>query len=458
MNEFMEITSWVSEFALGIPLMFMILGVGCYMTVRLSFLSWRRLGTAFRLLWQGRTSDGKEGEISPFSALMTALSATVGTGNIVGVAAAIAIGGPGALFWMWVSALIGMATKYSEAVLAVHFRERDEDGNYVGGPMYYIRNGLGKRWLWLATCFALFGACAAFGIGNLIQSNSIAGAVQQQGVPPWATGLVLMVLIGAVILGGVKRIAVWASLLVPASILIYMGTAILVILLNISSLPGVIQSIFVSAFTGHAATGGFVGATIWAALRFGIGRGVFSNEAGLGSAAIAHAAAITDSPVRQGNIAMLGTFIDTILACSMTGFVILTSGVWMDGQSGVYLSLAAFNATLPGSGLLVTFSLIVFGFTTMLGWSYYGERCWQYLFGVRAVQLYRVLYVLVIMAGCLALTLEAGAQQGVAFVWELSSILNTMMAFPNIVALILLSSVVVTLTRQYEQERKSEQG
>lgn len=451
MNKLLDIVSWTSEFVLGIPLMLMIITVGCYLTLRLAFMPWRRLGTGFRLLFKGRHGDGK-GDISPFSALMTALSATVGTGNIVGVSAAIVIGGPGALFWMWVSALIGMATKYSEAVLAVHFREKDESGSYVGGPMYYIRNGLGPKWAWMAGSFAFFGAIASFGIGNLIQSNAIASVLDQYGVHPATTGLVLMVLVGAVILGGVKRIAVMANFFVPASILLYMGTGIVLILINITALPEAIKSVFVSAFTGHAAAGGFVGATIWAALRFGIDRGVFSNEAGLGSAAIAHAAAETNSPVKQGYIAMLGTFIDTILACSVTGFVVLTSGVWTQGHLGADLALAAFNEILPGSGLVVISSLIVFGFTTILGWSYYGERCWQYLFGVKSIKFYRTLFVLMVMAGCMALTIEAGAQRGVLLVWEISSMLNTLMAVPNIIALLMMGGLVVALTKSGSNE------
>ena len=361
------------------PIMLTLLvGVGIYLTVGLRAITWRRLAYSLRLLWQSRSSaPDDKGDITPFQALMTALSATVGSGNIAGVATAIYLGGPGAVFWMWVTALFGMASKYGEAVLAVHFREVDEFGNHVGGPMYYIQNGLGFRWRWLAVLFSLFGALAAFGIGNTVQANTVATAVEASlHLPVWVSGLVMAVFTGAVIIGGVRRLGAVAATLVPFMAISYIAGALIIILLNVEQVPTALMTIFHHAFTGTAAAGGFAGATVLMAIHFGVARGLFSNEAGLGSAPIAHAAAKTKDPVHQGLIAMLGTFIDTIVVCTMTALVIILTGSWTSGQTGVALTSDAFNTGLAqGGGVVVTMALILFAFTTLLGWSYYGERC-----------------------------------------------------------------------------------
>ncbi|MCP4286525.1 MAG: sodium:alanine symporter family protein [Gammaproteobacteria bacterium] len=426
------------------PLMLvLILGTGLFLQAGLKILPLRKLGYGFNLLWKGRVPPaGGKGEISPFNALMTSLSATIGTGNIAGVATAIFLGGPGALFWMWCTALVGMATKYAEAVCAVKYREVDELGNHVGGPMYYIKNGLGKKWLWLAPAFAGFGAIAGFGIGNTVQANSVADVLNSSyGIPTWVTGVVLLVLVGAVILGGIKRIAQVAGKLVPFMAIAYLLAGLVVLAINAAEIPAAFGLIFTHAFTPTAATGGFAGAAVWAAIRFGVARGVFSNEAGLGSAPIAHAAAQTKGPVNQGLVAMLGTFIDTLIVCSITGLAIITSGVWTSGETGASLTSAAFEAALPGYGShIVTISLAIFAFTTMLGWSFYGEKCVEYLFGVKSIMPFRILW-------CLAAPLGAIANLG--FIWLLADTLNALMAIPNLLALILLSPVVFKLTQEF---------
>ncbi len=424
------------------PLMLvLILGVGFFLQVGLKFMPIIRLGMGFSLLWKGREGSG-EGQISPFNALMTSLSATIGTGNIAGVATAVFLGGPGALFWMWMTALVGMATKYAEAVLAVKYRERDALGNYVGGPMYYIKNGLGRRWYWLAPLFAGFGAIAGFGIGNTVQANSVADVMDTTfGLPPLLTGLILMTLTGAVILGGITRIASVAGKLVPLMAVLYILAGLIVLLLNIGSLGTAFGLVFTHAFTPTAAEGGFAGAAVWAAIRFGVARGVFSNEAGLGSAPIAHAAAETRGPVTQGLVAMLGTFIDTIIVCTITGLAIIASGAWTSGESGAGLTSLAFEQTLPGLGnYIIAAALSVFAFTTILGWSFYGEKCVEFFFGVKSLLPFRLLW-------CIAVPLGAMADLG--FVWLLADTLNALMAVPNLIALALLSPVVFRLTRAY---------
>ena len=444
-----SVVSSVNSIVWGAPMLILIVGVGLFLMLRLTLMPLRKLGYGFKLLWNGRVPEGV-GDITPFNALMTSLSATIGTGNIAGVATAIAIGGPGALFWMWVTALVGMATKYSEAVLAVNFRETDSTGKHIGGPMFYIKNGLGKNWTWLAFTFAFFGAFAAFGIGNMVQSNSIADALDDKlGVAPMLTGAVLLVLAGAVLLGGITRIATWAGSLVPFMAVFYVLFGVIVLIINANEVPAAIATVFSSAFTGTAATGGFAGAAIWAAIRFGVARGVFSNEAGLGSAPIAHAAASTTDPVRQGTIAMLGTFLDTIIVCSITGLAIVSTGVWTSGETGVDLTAMAFGSSLPGGEYLVIFSLAIFAFTTILGWSYYGEKCWQFLFGDKSVKIYRVAYIAAIFIGPWALTIEGGARAGIDMVWLIADTLNAMMALPNLIALTLLSPLVIKLTREY---------
>lgn len=429
----------------GPMMLVLILGVGLFLSIGLKLMPILRIGTGFRLLWGGRTAsagDEKEGEIPPFQALMTAMSATVGTGNIAGVATAIFLGGPGALFWMWITALIGMATKYSEAVLAVKYRETDEKGQHVGGPMYYIKNGLGKKWAWMGVAFAIFGAAAGFGIGNTVQSNSVADVLHANfSIPTWISGLVMMILVGAVILGGIKRIGHVAGALVPFMALSYLIAGLVVLAINAHLLPQALDLIFTHAFSPVAAQGGFAGAAVWAAIRFGVARGVFSNEAGLGSAPIAHAAAQTNDPVRQGLIAMLGTFLDTLVICTITGLVIVSSGAWTGGESGAALTSQAFATALPGMGnYLVAIALAIFAFTTIIGWSFYGERCVEFLFGIKAITPYRVLWILAI---------PLGATLSLDFVWLVADTLNAMMAIPNLVALTLLSPVVFKLTQEY---------
>jgi AGCS family alanine or glycine:cation symporter len=416
------------------PIMLTLLvGVGIYLTVGLQAITWRKLAYSLRLLWSSRSSPpDNQGDITPFQALMTALSATVGSGNIAGVATAIYLGGPGAVFWMWVTALFGMASKYGEAVLAVHFREVDELGHYVGGPMYYIQNGLASHWRWLAVLFSTFGALAAFGIGNTVQANTVATAVESSlHLPAWVSGLVMAVFTGAVIIGGVRRLGVVAATLVPFMAFSYIAGALLIILLNVEQVPTALMAIIHHAFTGTAAAGGFAGATVLMAIHFGVARGLFSNEAGLGSAPIAHAAAKTKDPVHQGLIAMLGTFIDTMVVCTMTALVIILTGSWTSGQTGVALTSAAFNTGLAeGGGVVVTLALVLFAFTTLLGWSYYGERCVEYLFGVRAIQPFRILWVIAI---------PIGAMGNLGVVWTIADILNGLMAIPNLIALLALT-------------------
>lgn len=423
------------------PLMLvLILGTGFFLSLGLRLMPVLKLGYGFQMLWQGRKGTG-DGQISPFNALMTAMSATIGTGNIAGVAIAIVIGGPGALFWMWCTALVGMATKYAEAVLAVQYREVDEKGQYVGGPMYYIKNGLSKKWLWLGTAFAIFGAFAGFGIGNMVQSNSVADVMLETfGVSKLVTAIILSLLAGAVILGGIVRIAHVAGKLVPFMAITYILAGLIILLVHAGEIPAALGLILESAFTGHAAAGGFAGAAIWVAIQQGVARGVFSNEAGLGSAPIAHAAAQTNDPVRQGVIGMLGTFIDTLCVCTITGLVIIVTGVWTSGDTGAPLTAAAFAHTLPFGQEVVSIGQAVFAFTTILGWSVYGEKCVEYLFGVKSIFPFRVIWVAAVFWG---------AQQKLGFVWLLADTLNAMMALPNLIALLLLSPVVFKLTKDY---------
>ena len=431
----------LSSFIWGPVMLAFLLGVGIYLMFGLKAFPWRYTVKSFVILWKGRQID-QDGEISPYQALMTSLSATIGTGNIAGVATAIAMGGPGAVFWMWVTALFGMATKYAEAVLAVKYREVDALGHHVGGPMYYIKNGLGQKWHGLAVAFAIMGALAAFGIGNMVQANSVADAVESMfKIPVWITGVVLTLFTAIVIIGGIERVAKVASKLVPVMAIAYMGCALFVIMTNVEQIPDALMIIVNSAFTETAAVGGFVGASVWAAIRFGVARGVFSNEAGLGSAPIAHAAAQTNNPVQQGMIAMLGTFIDTLLVCTMTALVIIMTGAWESGETGAALSTAAFNSGIPGlGGYVVVLGLVVFAFTTILGWSYYGERCAEFLFGVKVIWPYRFLWLCAI---------PVGAMGKLAIIWLLADVLNGFMAIPNLIALALLSPVIFRATREY---------
>jgi AGCS family alanine or glycine:cation symporter len=447
------LTEWINVLngiVWGPAMLVLILGTGLFLMFGLRFMPILKLGYGSKMLWRGRESGSEsgQGDISAFNALMTSLSATIGTGNIAGVATAIFLGGPGALFWMWMTALVGMATKYAEAVLAVHYRETDANGNKSGGPMYYIKNGLGNRFAWLGSTFAIFGAMAGFGIGNTIQANSVADALNSKfDIPFEWTGIAIAVLVALVLLGGIKRIAHVAGKLVPFMAVSYVLAAMVILLLHAEQIPAAFDLIFTYAFTPIAATGGFAGAAVWAAIRFGVARGIFSNEAGLGSAPIAHASAMTNNPVRQGTVAMMGTFIDTIIICSMTGLVIIVSGAWTSGETGASLSSLAFESAMPGIGsYVVTLGLSVFAFTTILGWSIYSEKCVTYLLGIKAVIPFRILWILAV---------PVGAVSDLEFIWLVADTLNALMAIPNLIALLLLSPVVFGLTTTYFKNKKN---
>ena len=444
MENINELLSSASSLAWGPVMLVLLLGTGVYLTIRLKFLPLRNLFYAFSLLWKERNNDRAEGDISPFSALMTAMAATVGTGNIAGVAAALFIGGPGAIFWMWMTALVGMATKYSEAVLAVKYREIDDEGRHVGGPMYYIKNGMGEKWKPLAFAFALFGTIAAFGIGNMVQANAVAGAMDTAfGFNNQAVGAVMMVLVGLVLFGGIKRIAKTATALVPVMAILYIAFSLYILGANIDQLPNALATIVESAFTGSAAAGGFAGASIILAIQFGVARGVFSNEAGLGTAPIAHAAAKTNDPVHQGHIAMLGTFIDTIILCTMTALVIMVTGVWQSGETGSPLTALAFTTGLGSDfgAVFVAIALAIFAFTTLVGWSYYGERCAEYIAGTKVITGYRILWIIAVFAG-------AALSNHFNTVLILADVLNALMAIPNLIALLVLSPVIIKLSQE----------
>jgi AGCS family alanine or glycine:cation symporter len=452
MGEFLQsIESFVGTlgaFAWGPPMLIFLVGTGFYLTVILKGLQFRKLWYSLWLALVKRRDDGDEpGDITHFQALMTALSATVGTGNIAGVATAIAAGGPGALFWMWITGLVGMATKYGEAVLAVQYRIKDENGNMSGGPMYYISRGLG--WKWLATLFAIFASVAAFGIGNMVQSNSVAMAVEAIFyVPAWVTGMVLMVSTALVILGGIKNIGRVTGVLVPVMIVFYMGGALIILVIHAAGIPAALALVVKQAFSPTAATGGFLGASVMMGIRMGVARGVFSNESGLGSAPIAAAAAQTKHPVTQALVSMTQTFIDTIVVCTMTGLVIILTGAWTSGDTGAELTSMAFRAGFTGGAYIVTIGLILFAFSTILGWSYYGEKSIEYLLGESAIKPYRYVFILVVGVGAVA-KLE--------FVWALSDTFNGLMAIPNLIGLLALSPVIVKITREYFHSEVSQQ-
>ncbi|MDR2112384.1 MAG: sodium:alanine symporter family protein [Candidatus Accumulibacter sp.] len=434
----------------------LLLIVGVVMTVGLRFMSWRKIPHAFAVMWRGRHSDPEhKGELTSFRALMTSLAATIGTGNIVGVATAILLGGPGAMFWMWVTGVLGMATKFCEATLAVKYREVTPDGKFVGGPMYYIKNGLGANWKWMAPLFAVFGTVASFGAGNLAQANAITAnvihlaSIYDLALEPWIVAIVLLVLTSAVLLGGLRRIGAVAGTLVPVMAVIYVSGGLIVLGANFDKVPGAFVLIFDCAFNGHAAVGGFAGATVAAAMRFGMARGMLSNEAGIGSAAIAHATAITDNPVKQGLLGMIDPFLDTIVICTMTAMVILVSGQWMVpgiGEAGAgTLTSWAFAVAMGRFGSwLVTIGLLLFAFSTILGWCAYGERCVIYLFGHNAALPFRIVFTLVVPIGALA---------KLRLIWLLSDMFNGLMAIPNLIALLLLSPIVFKLAREYFSER-----
>lgn len=440
-----DLLATIQGWVWGLPLILLLLLTGLHYTFLLRGLQFRKLWHALVLALVRRKEPDGEGDISHFQALMTALAATVGTGNIVGVATAIGAGGPGALFWMWVTGLLGMATKYAEAVLGVRFRETDARGEKAGGPMYYLEHGLGGGRLGrgLAVAFAAFAALAAFGIGNGVQSQSVADALNGSfGIPHWIVGLVTAVAVGSVILGGIKSIGRVAGVFVPFMILLYLGAVAVVVFLNRERLPEAFDLIIEGAFGGQAVVGGALGYTVMQAIRFGVARGIFSNESGLGTGGIAAAAAQTNEPVRQALVSMTQTFIDTIVVCTFTGLAILTSGVWTGGAEGAQLTQQAFETTLPGrwGGIAVAVGLATFAFSTMLGWSYYGERCMAYLFGERVIRPYRLAFVVVIAVAAIV---------ELDVVWLAADILNALMAAPNLIGLALLSGLVWRETRSY---------
>ena len=443
----MSINSFINNIVWGPPILILIVGTGLYLSIKTGFFSITKLGYILKNTFLKMFSKEQrgEGEVTAFQAVATALAATVGTGNIAGVATAIALGGPGAVFWMWFAAIVGMTTKFAEVVLAVHFREKTEDGRFVGGPMYYIEKGLG--WKWLAVLFAAFGTLASFGIGNMTQSNSVALAVQGSfNIPPLATGIVLAVITGLVIVGGIKRIGAFTEKLVPFMAAIYIIGGLVILFTNIGAIPAAFALIFKEAFTGTAAVGGFVGSTMMLALRYGVARGVFTNEAGLGSAPIAHAAATTDHPVRQGLWGVFEVFTDTIVICSLTALVIITTGAWQSGESGAVLTTLAFNTALPGGGLIVTVGLMLFAYSTILGWEYYGERCLEFLAGTKPIMIFRIIWVVFVVIGAIG---------GLEFIWSLADTLNGLMAIPNLIGVLFLSGTVFKLTKEFFTKEKN---
>lgn len=448
--DYLKILDQVDSFVWGPPLLLLLVGTGVLLTLRLKLLQVTRLPMALGLIFRAK-NDGS-GDVSSFGALCTALAATVGTGNIVGVATAVKAGGPGALFWMWVAAFFGMATKYAEGLLAVKYRTVDANGQISGGPMYYIEKGLGRKYRPLAVMFAASGILVAFfGIGTFPQVNAIVDTVQLSlGVPTYLTALVITVLVALVTLGGLQSIAKVSTKIVPFMAIFYVVSCAYILLVNMNQLPEAISLVISSAFSGTAAAGGFLGATVMMAIRNGVARGVFSNESGLGSAPIAAAAAKTKWPAEQGLISMTGTFIDTIIICTMTGLALVVTGVWSGDAKGAAMTQDAFTAALPGIGpVILTVGLVLFAFTTILGWNYYGERCCEYLFGVKGVMPYRVIFIVLVGAGAF-IKLEA--------IWLLADIVNGLMAIPNLIALLGLSGVVVLETNRYLEHVRGQRG
>ena len=446
----LEILNEIDAFVWGPPLLVLLVGTGILLTFRLKLLQVFKLPQALGLIFSAK-NDGS-GDVNSFKALCTALAATVGTGNIVGVATAIKAGGPGALFWMWMAAFFGMATKYSECLLAVKYRTVDANGNISGGPMYYIENGLGKKYKPLAVMFAVFGVlCAYFGIGTFAQVNSIVEITQiSAGIPVVYTGIALTVVVAAVTIGGLKSIATVAAKVVPAMAMLYFLTTVGIMIVFADQVPAAIATVLNSAFTPTAAQGGFLGATVMLAMRSGVARGVFSNESGLGSAPIVAAAAKTKWAAEQGLISMTGTFIDTIIICTLTGLSLVVSGVWCGPLNGAAMTESAFTMAFPAFGsMLLLVGLVLFAFTTILGWNYYGERCVEYLMGVKAILPYRIIFICLIACGPF-LKLEE--------IWVLADIVNGLMAIPNLIALIALSGVVVAETKAYQKHLAEEKN
>lgn len=447
MQNLQSIMETLSGWVWGPYMLVLIVGTGVFLTFRLLFWQFRMLPFAFKQVFLKREEEkNQEGDISHFAALMTALSATIGTGNIAGVATACVLGGPGAVFWMWMTALFGMATKYGEGVLAVKYRIKNERGEMSGGPMYYIERGL--KWKWLALIFAIFGTLASFGIGSSVQSNTVALAIENSlGINTWVTAIILTILSALVILGGIKSISKASTVIVPFMAIGYVAGGLIIIFNNLELVIPALKMIITYAFTGEAALGGAIGA----AIRYGVARGVFSNEAGMGSAPIAAAAAKTDHPARQGLVAMTGTFIDTIIVCSITGIVLvmgyIIAGNSFGSETGAVLTIKAFDQLLPGvGGWIVTFGIIFFAYSTILGWSYYGEKCFSYLAGEKYIFIYRIIYIISVFIGCVA-TLD--------LVWLFADTFNGLMAVPNLIALLLLSGVIAKESKDFIQRRKT---
>lgn len=456
METIASINSWLNNIAWGWPSLILLVGTGIYFTSRFGWIQFRRFGYIMKNTIGSifKKQEAGKGAVTPFQAVTTALAATVGTGNIAGVAGAIALGGPGAVFWMWISALFGMCTKFAEVALAVQYRERNSKGDWVGGPMYYISKGLGKNWAWLGAVFALFGMLASFGIGNMSQvntiANSISGTINEfTSVNTAAVNLIIGIIVALfcalVIIGGVKRIGQVTERLVPIMAVIYIVSALIVVFGNLDQLGPVLRSIFVGAFTPEGVVGGVAGVTISAAIKRGVGRGVFSNEAGLGSAPIAHAAADTDSPIRQACFGVFEVFADTIVICTLTALAILMSGTAINygASAGAELTISAFATTFgaKAGGLIVSLGITLFATSTILSWCLYGSRCVEYLFkSTKAILPYQIIFCLIIIVG---------ATQKLQLVWDISDTLNGLMALPNLVGLLALSPVVIKLCREY---------
>jgi len=444
MQAFEALVAKLGNIVWGPPMLVLLVGTHIYLTFRLRFIQ-KYLGKAIKLSLT-RTSEG-EGDVSHFGALTTALAATVGTGNIVGVATAVGLGGPGAVFWLWITGVFGIATKYAEALLSVKYRVKNQLGQMAGGPMYVLERGLKMKWL--GVLFALFTAIAGFGIGVGVQANSIADMVKNTfNIPTWITGLIIAVLTAIVIIGGIKSIARVCEALVPFMAIVYILGCLIIILMNISALPGAIVTILKSAFTGQAMVGGFAGAGVIQAIRYGVARGVFSNESGLGSAPIAAAAAQTPNPARQALVQMTGTFWDTVVICLLTGLVLVTTGAWQTGLKGAALTKAAFEQIPVVGPITLTLGLLTFVYSTILGWSYYCEKAVEYLFGTKAVMPYRWLWVAVAFIGSV---------MSLGLVWDIADVLNGMMAIPNLISLIALSGVLVAETKKYVWEDRLEE-
>ncbi|HJV46663.1 MAG TPA: sodium:alanine symporter family protein [Bacillota bacterium] len=447
MEKVNQVLELINHYVWGLPTLILLVGTGILLTVRLRGLQFSKLWYAHKLAFGKSQDKSSAGDISHFQALMTAMAATIGTGNIAGVATAVSIGGPGAVFWMWMTALFGMATKYSEAILAVKYRIKGPNGEYSGGPMYYLEYGLRKKWL--AVLFAIFGTTASFGIGNMVQSNSVAEALKINfSIPPVWSGILMAIFVGIVILGGVKKIGKVTGYFVPVKAFFYIIAGLIIIFYHIDQIPTAFSLIFAGAFHGTAAVGGFAGVGVAAAVQIGVARGVFANEAGLGSAPIAAAAAKTNTPAKQALVSMTGTFLDTFIVCTITGLVLITTGAWKTGKTGVEATTLAFQSVFGSTGsTILGIAIMLFAFSTMLGWSYYGEKCAEYLFGRASVRYYRYIFVTVVAFGAIS---------KLDMVWTFADIANGLMAIPNLIGLVGLSGVIVAETNRFLKVGRSE--